>query len=74
LATKARLAVQGELLLLAGPASCVLCASLLSEEDGLMIIQSVNVQNFRSLKDIDVICEPLTVLVGSNGAGKSALL
>jgi AAA15 family ATPase/GTPase len=39
-----------------------------------MIIQSVNVQNFRSLKDIEVICEPLTVLVGSNGAGKSALL
>ena len=39
-----------------------------------MIIQSVKVQNFRSLKDVELTCEPLTVLVGSNGAGKSAFL
>ena len=39
-----------------------------------MIIQSVRVQNFRSLKDVELICEPLTVLVGANGAGKSAFL
>jgi putative ATP-dependent endonuclease of OLD family len=52
----------------------VLCAILSSEEDEQMIIQSVNVQNFRCLRDVEIICEPLTVLVGSNGAGKSSLL
>ena len=39
-----------------------------------MIIQSIRVQNFRCLKDVSLYCDPLTVLVGQNGAGKSCLL
>jgi predicted ATPase len=32
------------------------------------------VKNYRSLKDIDVRLQPLTVLVGENGSGKSNLI
>lgn len=39
-----------------------------------MIIKSVRVQNFRCLKDVTLYCDPLTVLVGQNGAGKSCLV
>jgi len=39
-----------------------------------MIIKSIRVQNFRCLKDVTLICHPLTVLVGQNGTGKSCLL
>jgi len=39
-----------------------------------MIIERVEVENFRSLKDINVGCEELTVLLGRNGTGKSTLL
>jgi len=39
-----------------------------------MIIRSVRVQNFRSLKDVTLDCEALTVLVGPNDSGKSSLL
>jgi len=39
-----------------------------------MIIKSIRVQNFRCLKDVTLFCDPLTVLVGRNGAGKSCLL
>ena len=39
-----------------------------------MIIERVEVENFRSLKGIDVGCEELTVLLGRNGTGKSTLL
>lgn len=39
-----------------------------------MIIERVEVENFRSLKNIIVGCEELTVLLGRNGTGKSTLL
>lgn len=39
-----------------------------------MIINSVHVQNFRSLLDEKLDCHDLTVLVGRNGAGKSSFL
>lgn len=39
-----------------------------------MIIKRVEIENFRSLKAVDVWCEDLTVLLGRNGAGKSSIL
>lgn len=39
-----------------------------------MIVERIEVENFRSLKDVDVGCELLTTLIGRNGAGKSTLL
>lgn len=39
-----------------------------------MIIQSVNVKNFRSILDETLYCEGLTALVGPNGSGKSSFL
>jgi putative ATP-dependent endonuclease of OLD family len=39
-----------------------------------MIIERIEVENFRSLKNVDVGCDELTVLLGRNGAGKSSLL
>jgi len=39
-----------------------------------MRIQRIRVQNFRCLKDVDLSCDALTVLIGRNGTGKSALL
>ena len=39
-----------------------------------MIIESIHVQNFRSIKGATLDCENLTVLVGANGSGKSAFL
>jgi len=39
-----------------------------------MIIKSVHVQNFRSIRDETLLCEPLTALVGPNGSGKSSFL
>ncbi len=38
------------------------------------MITRVRVKNFRSLADVDVTLGPLTVLVGRNGAGKSAFI
>ena len=38
------------------------------------MITRVRVKNFRSLADVDVTLGPLTVLVGQNGAGKSAFI
>ncbi|WP_395143027.1 AAA family ATPase [Armatimonas sp.] len=38
------------------------------------MITRVRAKNFRSLADIDVTLGPLTVLVGKNGAGKSAFV
>ena len=38
------------------------------------MITRVRVKNFRSLADVDVTLGPLTVLVGRNGAGKSAFV
>jgi putative ATP-dependent endonuclease of OLD family len=39
-----------------------------------MIVKSVHVQNFRSIRDETLLCESLTVLVGPNGSGKSSFL
>lgn len=39
-----------------------------------MIIKSVQVKNFRCIKDEALECEDLTVLVGPNGCGKSSFL
>ena len=39
-----------------------------------MIIKSVYVENFRCIRSETLSCEPLTVLVGANGAGKSSFL
>src|SRR4030042_268230 len=39
-----------------------------------MMIKSVHIKNFRSILDETLHCENLTALVGTNGAGKSALL
>lgn len=39
-----------------------------------MIIETVRVQNFRSVLDEMLYCEALTALVGPNGAGKSTFL
>ena len=39
-----------------------------------MIIESINIKNFRSILDEVLYCENLTVLVGTNGAGKSSFL
>jgi len=39
-----------------------------------MIIKSIHVRNFRSIRDETLQCENLTVLVGTNGSGKSSFL
>ena len=39
-----------------------------------MNIKNVEIQNFRSLKDINLSLENLTVILGRNGAGKSSIL
>ena len=39
-----------------------------------MILKSIKVKNFRSIRDETLDCEDLTVLVGANGSGKSSFL
>ncbi len=39
-----------------------------------MIIKSIRVRNFRSIRDETLDCDTLTVLVGPNGSGKSSFL
>ena len=39
-----------------------------------ILIEKVRIKNFRSLKNIEVTLEPLTLLVGSNNAGKTSFL
>lgn len=39
-----------------------------------MILESVRVKNFLSIKDATLHCDRLTVLVGANGSGKSAFI
>ena len=39
-----------------------------------MRIKRIRVKNFRSLKDAEMDCDKLTVLVGANGTGKSNIL
>jgi predicted ATPase len=38
------------------------------------VIRSVHIENFRCLRDVTLELEPLTVLVGPNSSGKSAIL
>ncbi|RLE45633.1 hypothetical protein DRJ25_05385 [Candidatus Woesearchaeota archaeon] len=39
-----------------------------------MIIESIEVKNFRSIQDAYLECDNLTAIVGRNGAGKSSFL
>ncbi len=39
-----------------------------------MIIQSIRVKNYRSIRDASLSCDALTALVGRNGSGKSSFL
>ena len=39
-----------------------------------MKIQSVMIKNFRSLKDVSIIFDSVTTLIGPNGTGKSTVL
>ncbi|NUN70428.1 MAG: ATP-dependent endonuclease [Bacteroidetes bacterium] len=39
-----------------------------------MVIQRVEIANFRSLKSVDVPCSELIAILGRNGAGKSTIL
>lgn len=39
-----------------------------------MIIKSVSVQNFRSIRNKTLYCDNLTAIVGANGSGKSSFL
>lgn len=39
-----------------------------------MILKSIRVKNFRSVKDETLNCDKLTALVGANGSGKSSFL
>lgn len=38
------------------------------------MIKSVNIKNFRSIKDVTLHCDSLTAIVGANGSGKSSFL
>lgn len=40
----------------------------------VLIIKSIQVKNFRSIKDETLYCDKLTALVGANGSGKSSFL
>lgn len=39
-----------------------------------MIIKSVEVKNFRSIRETCLDCDNLTAIIGRNGAGKSSFL
>ncbi|HPQ70267.1 MAG TPA: ATP-dependent endonuclease [bacterium] len=39
-----------------------------------MIIESVRIKNYRSIKDATLYCDDMTVIVGPNGSGKSSFL
>lgn len=43
-------------------------------EDGVLILKSIRVKNFRSIRDETLNCDNLTALVGANGSGKSSFL
>ena len=38
-----------------------------------MMLRKVEFENFMSLKDVSVVLEPLTVFIGPNASGKSAI-
>ena len=39
-----------------------------------MMLKSVRIRNYRSIKDVTLNCDGLTILVGANGSGKSSFL
>lgn len=39
-----------------------------------MVIKTIRIKNFRCIKDAELQCEDLTILIGPNGSGKSAFL
>jgi len=39
-----------------------------------MIIENIHIENFRSLKNIDINCDELMAIIGRNGTGKSTVL
>lgn len=39
-----------------------------------MIINKIEINNFRSIKNVSLNCDNLTVIIGRNGAGKSSIL
>jgi hypothetical protein len=39
-----------------------------------MIIENIHIENFRSLRDVDITCDTLTAIIGRNGTGKSTVL
>lgn len=39
-----------------------------------MMLKSVKIENYRSIKDVTLCCDNLTVLLGANGSGKSSFL
>jgi len=47
---------------------------LLRHQGGLVVVKSLRVENFRSVRDATLTCDSLTALVGANGSGKSSFL
>lgn len=39
-----------------------------------MIIENIHIENFRSLKDVNINCDDLMAIIGRNGTGKSTVL
>lgn len=39
-----------------------------------MILKSLRIENYRSIRDVTLGCDNLTILVGANGSGKSSFL
>ena len=39
-----------------------------------MILESIRIENYRSVRDATLCCDSLTALVGANGSGKSSIL
>ena len=48
--------------------------SIATWRDLALILKSIRVTNFRSIKDETLYCDDLTALVGANGSGKSSFL
>ncbi|TSA06818.1 MAG: DUF2813 domain-containing protein [Deltaproteobacteria bacterium] len=39
-----------------------------------MIIENIHIENFRSLRDVNINCDELMAIIGRNGTGKSTIL
>jgi len=37
------------------------------------LLENVKISRYKSLYDVDILLEPLTVLIGPNGSGKSSV-